>query len=136
MKRIVVRGLLMAVAIAAVAASAAAHHALQAVFDTNKWVSVSGPIDKVEWINPHSYISLDVTGKDGKTQRWAWEFGGTGVLHQSGMSRADRGGLKPGDPITVEGFPAKDGSPTGFVQKLKFPDGRVFVFRTNDPNAR
>jgi hypothetical protein len=136
MKKVAVIALTMTLIVAGAAKLALAHHALQAVFDTNKWISVSGPIAKVEWINPHSYISLDVTGKDGKAQRWAWEFGGTGVLHQSGMSRADRGGLKPGDTITVEGFPAKDGSPTGFVQKLQFPDGRVFVFRTNDPNAR
>ena len=136
MKRAGIYGAAILAFIASLAVPALAHHALQAVFDTNKWISVSGPIAKVEWINPHSYISLDVTGKDGKTKRWAWEFGGTGVLHQSGMSRTDRGGLKPGDMITLEGFPAKDGSPTGFVQKLQFPDGRVFVFRTNDPNAR
>jgi Family of unknown function (DUF6152) len=129
-------GVLASLIAAAVVVPASAHHALQAVFDTTKMISVSGPITKVEWINPHSYITVDGKSKTGKAGRWAFEFGGTGVLHQSGMSRTDRGGLKPGDMVTIEGFPAKDGSTTGFVQKLQFPDGRVFVFRTNDPNAR
>jgi hypothetical protein len=128
--------LVAAIVLLAATIPAFAHHALQAVFDTNKMISVTGAITKVEWINPHAYITLDGKSATGKAGRWAFEFGGTGVLHQSGMSRADRGGLKPGDVITIEGFPAKDGSTTGFVQKLQFPDGRVFVFRTNDPNAR
>src|ERR1700682_3421618 len=102
--------------LAAAAVPASAHHALQAVFDTTKMISVSGPITKVEWINPHSYITVDGKSKTGKAGRWAFEFGGTGVLHQSGMSRTDRGGLKPGDMVTIEGFPAQDGSQTGFVQ--------------------
>jgi hypothetical protein len=129
-------GVLAILIVAAIVVPASAHHALQAVFDTTKMISVTGPITKVEWINPHAYITVDGKSSTGKAGRWAFEFGGTGVLHQSGMSRADRGGLKPGDMVTIEGFPAKDGSTTGFVQKLQFPDGRVFVFRTNDPNAR
>jgi hypothetical protein len=108
-----------------------AHHALQAVFDVNKSIAIKGTIVKVEWINPHAMITIEREAK-GKTERWAWEFGATGVLNQAGMSRADRGGLKAGDPVTIEGFPARNGRAFGFVQKLHFPDGRVFVFRTND----
>jgi uncharacterized protein DUF6152 len=107
---------------------AAAHHAVQAQFDVKKKVTITGSVVKVEWINPHSYLTVDVKDADGKTQRWAFEMAGPGALHRSGMSRADRGGLKQGDQVTVSGLASKDGSNTGFMQELTFPDGRVFKF--------
>ena len=113
------------------AAPASAHHAVQAQFDIHKTVTVTGSVAKVEWINPHSYITVDVTDADGKVQRWAFEMGGAGALRRSGMSRADKGGLKPRDQITISGLAGKDGSNTGFVQELTFPDGRVFKFGTD-----
>lgn len=112
------------------------HHSVQAVFDMKKPVTVTGSITKVEWINPHSYISLDVKGPQGKTQHWVFELAGPGSLRQAGMSREDRGGLKPGDTITIDGIAAKDGSSTGFLNKIHFPDGRIFVLATKDPYAR
>ena len=113
---------------------ASAHHAIQAQFDIHKTVAVTGSVAKVEWINPHSYITVDVKDADGKVQRWAFEMGGAGALRKSGMSRADKGGLKPGDQVAISGLAAKDGSTTGFLQESKFPDGRVFKFAT-DPNG-
>ena len=119
------------------AASAAwAHHAVQAVFDVNNPITVSGSITKVEWINPHSYISLDAKDAKGAVQHWVFELAGPGALRQAGLSREDRGGLKPGDMVKIEGIAAKDGTPTGFLNKLYFPDGRVFVLANKDPNAR
>lgn len=119
------------------AASAAfAHHAVQAVFDVNKPITVSGSITKVEWINPHSYISLDAKDEKGTLQHWVFELAGPGALRQAGLSREDRGGLKPGDMVKIEGIAAKDGTPTGFLNKLYFPDGRVFVLANKDPYAR
>lgn len=110
---------------------ASAHHAVQAQFDVHKQITIKGTVAKVEWINPHSYLTVDVKDADGKTQRWAFEMAGPGALHRSGMSRADRGGLKQGDPVTLTGLAAKDGSNTGFLQELTFPDGRVFKFSTD-----
>jgi len=110
------------------AGPASAHHAVQAQFDVKKKVTITGSVVKVEWINPHSYLTVDVKDTDGKTQRWAFEMAGPGALHRSGMSRADRGGLKQGDQVTVSGLASKDGSNTGFMQELTFPDGRVFKF--------
>jgi len=117
-------------------ASASAHHAVQAVFDVNKTITVSGSITKVEWINPHSYISLDAKDEKGTVQHWVFELAGPGALRQAGLSREDRGGIKPGDLVKIEGIAAKDGTPTGFLNKLYFPDGRVFVLANKDPYAR
>jgi hypothetical protein len=113
---------------------ASAHHSVQAQFDIHKTFTVSGTVAKVEWINPHSYLTINVTGADGKVQKWAFELGGPGALRRAGMSREDRGGLKPGDEVTASGLAAKDGSTTGFLQELKLADGRVFKFAA-DPNG-
>lgn len=114
--------------------TAFAHHSVQAQFDIHKKFTVSGTVAKVEWINPHSYLTINVTGADGKVQKWAFELAGPGALRRAGMSREDRGGLKPGDEVTVSGLAAKDGSTTGFLQELKLADGRVFKFMA-DPNG-
>jgi hypothetical protein len=123
------------IAFALVAIPASAHHAVQAVFDQDKRITVKGEITRVEFINPHSYISLNGKTPNGKMQAWTFELAGPGSLKRSGMSRADRGGLKPGDPVTITGFPAKDGTAFGFVNEIHFPDGRVFVLDNRDPYA-
>jgi len=111
-----------------------AHHSVQAQFDIHKTFTVSGTVAKVEWINPHSYLTINVKDAEGKIQKWAFELGGPGALRRAGMSREDRGGLKPGDEVTASGLAAKDGSTTGFLQELKLADGRVFKFAA-DPNG-
>lgn len=116
------------------AAPVFAHHSVQAQFDIHKTFSVSGTVAKVEWLNPHSYLTINVKDADGKNQKWAFELGGPGALRRAGMSREDRGGLKPGDEVTATGLAAKDGSTTGFLQELKLADGRTFKFAT-DPNG-
>src|SRR5438093_4605783 len=112
-----------------------AHHSVQSQFDIHKTVSISGTVAKIEWINPHSYLTVNVKGTDGKVQKWAFELGGAAALRRAGMSRADRGGLKPGDEVTVAALAAKDGSNSGFLQELKIADGRVYKF-TTDANGQ
>ncbi len=112
-----------------------AHHSVQSQFDIHKTVSISGTVSKIEWINPHSYLTVSVKGADGKVQKWAFELGGSGALRRAGLSRADRGGLKPGDEVTVSALAARDGSNSGFLQELKVSDGRVFKF-TTDANGQ
>ena|SRR6201993_548026 len=119
----------------AVALPAFAHHSVQAVFDIHKTVTVSGTVAKVEWINPHSYLTVNVKGADGQIQKWAFELGGQAALRRAGMSRADRGGLKPGDEVTVTALASRDGSNSGFLQELKIADGRVYKF-TTDANGQ
>jgi hypothetical protein len=118
----------------ALALPALAHHSVQAVFDIHKTVTVTGTVAKVEWINPHSYLTVNVKGTDGQIQKWAFELGGQAALRRAGMSRADRGGLKPGDEVTVSALPARDGSTNGALRELKLADGRDFKFGGEDPN--
>src|SRR5438132_120180 len=68
--------------------AARAHHSVQSQFDIHKTVTVSGTVSKIEWINPHSYLTLNVKDADGKMQKWAFELGGAGALRRAGMSRA------------------------------------------------
>ena len=108
------------------AARASAHHSIQAQFDVHKTVTVSGTVAKVEWINPHSYLTVNVKDADGKVQKWAFEMTSVGQLRGTGLSRADRGGLKTGDEITVTALASRNGSTTGLAQQVKTADGRVF----------
>jgi hypothetical protein len=116
------------------AGPASAHHSVQAQFDIHKTFTITGTVSKLEWINPHSYLTLNVPDADGKVQKWAFELAAPGVLRRAGMSREDRGGLKPGDEITVTGLASKDGSNTGWLQELKLADGRVIKLVTG-PNG-
>lgn len=118
----------------AFAGPALAHHSVQAVFDIHKTVTVTGTVAKVEWINPHSYLTVNVKDANGNVQKWAFELGGQAALRRAGMSRADRGGLKPGDEVTVSALPARDGSNNGALRELKLADGRDFKFGGEDPN--
>jgi Family of unknown function (DUF6152) len=124
----------LSILVLAFSGALSAHHSVQAVFDIHHTISVSGTVSKVEWINPHSYLTVDVKGADGKVQKWAFELGGQAALRRAGMSRADRGGLKPGDAVTVSALPARDGSNNGALRELKLSDGRDFKFGGEDPN--
>jgi hypothetical protein len=115
---------------------AAAHHSVQAEFDLNKPLTMTGVVTKVEWINPHSYLYLDVKDESGNVKHWAFEMAGPGALRRAGLSRADRGGLKAGDTITVNAVAAKDGSDSGLIKDVTLPDGRKFTIWTSDPNAK
>jgi len=135
MKRVQI-GALVAVLLCGVALAGrvSAHHSIQAQFDINKTFTISGTVAKVEFINPHSYLTLNVKGADGKVTKWAFEMAAAGQLRRAGLSRADRGGLKAGDEITVLALAARDGSNSGLLQELKVADGREFKF-TPDPNG-
>jgi hypothetical protein len=115
----------------AFAGTVSAHHSVQSQFDIHKTVSISGVVAKMEWINPHSYLTVNVKDNDGKIQKWAFELGGSGALRRAGLSRADRGGIKAGDQVTVTALAARDGSNSGFLQELKMSDGRVYKFSTD-----
>jgi hypothetical protein len=105
---------------------ASAHHSIQAQFDINKTFTISGTVARIEFINPHSYLTVNVKDADGKIQKWAFEMTGLAGLRRAGLSRADRGGLKPGDELTVVALAPRDGSNSGLAQELKMADGRVF----------
>jgi hypothetical protein len=113
----------------ALAGRVSAHHSIQAQFDIHKTITISGTVAKVEWINPHSYLTLNVKAADGKMEKWAFEMGAAAQFRSNGLSRADRGGLKAGDEVTVTALASRDGSNSGLVQELRMADGRVFKLR-------
>lgn len=110
----------------ALAVPVSAHHSIQAQFDINKSISISGSVARIEFINPHSYLTVNVKDADGKVTKWAFEMAALAQLKSAGLSRADRGGLKMGDALTVIALPARDGSNSGLAQQIKMADGRVF----------
>ncbi len=88
-----------------------AHHSFAAEFDASKTFKMSGPVTKVEWMNPHVFFYIDVTDeKTGKVTNWAMEMGSPNGLMRNGWTRNS---MKIGDVVTVEGSLARDGSPTG-----------------------
>jgi hypothetical protein len=107
------------------AASVAAHHAFAAEFDAKKPLKLQGTVARMEWINPHTWIHLDVKKADGKVERWMIEAGPPNALYRRGFTKYS---LPVGAQILVEGFRAKDGSLRGNGRDITFADGRkLFV---------
>lgn len=98
-----------------------AHHSFAAEFDGNKKVTLTGVVTKVDWVNPHAYIYVDVKGDDGKVVNWAIETGAPNALYRQGWRKDD---LKVGDTVTLDAFLAKDGTHTAAARNVKLPDGR------------
>jgi hypothetical protein len=103
-----------------------AHHSIQAQFDITKTINITGTVARIEFINPHSYLTINVKDADGKVTKWAFEMTGLAGLRRAGLSRADRGGLKAGDELTVTALAPRDGSNSGLAQVLTMAEGRVF----------
>jgi hypothetical protein len=117
-------GLLMA------AAPAWAHHAFAAEFDASKPVKFRGTVTKMEWINPHAWIHIDVKGDDGKVTSWMIEAAAPNALLRRGWTKQS---LLAGTEILVEGFQAKDGANRANGSIITFADGKkLFVGSSGD----
>jgi len=114
-----------ALLVAAAAVPVIAHHSFAAEFDAKRPVKMSGTVVKMEWINPHSWIHIDVKKADGKVERWMVEGGAPNALLRRGWNKNS---LPEGTEIVVEGFQAKDGSNRANGRDITFPDGKkLFV---------
>jgi hypothetical protein len=118
--------------LAAIVAPIAAHHSFSAEFDSNRRVTLAGEVVMMEWVNPHSWLHIDVTQPDGSVERWKIEGGSPSVLLRLGW---DRNSLPAGTRVTVVGFQAKDGSLRASSRDLQFPDGRRMDLGGSGPDA-
>ncbi len=115
------------------AARATAHHAFAAEFDIAKPITLRGVVTVMEWVNPHSWIHIDVQGADGTTVNWMVEGGSPNSLLRLGFTK---NALLPGMEIVVEGYQAKDGSTKGVGRSLTFADGRKLFLGMTEPGGR
>ena len=100
-----------------------AHHSFSAEFDIDKPVTLRGTLTKIAWTNPHGWLYMGVTGPDGTLVHWAVEMRSPSALLKRGLRVSD---FPPGIELVVEGYLAKDGTPTANGIAVKFPDGRNF----------
>ena len=110
-----------------------AHHAFSAEFDANRPVKFEdATVVKMEWVNPHTWLHIDVRGPGGKVERWAIEAGTPNVLFRRGFTKQS---LPAGTKIVVDGYQAKDGSRRANGRNLTFPDGRTLFLGSSGTGA-
>lgn len=98
-----------------------AHHAFAAEFDVNKPVKVHGTITKIDWVNPHSWIYVDVKDADGKITNWHFELGAPNALFRLGWKKD---AIPAGLEVDISGYRAKSGEPVGNARSLTLPNGK------------
>jgi hypothetical protein len=108
-----------------------AHHAFAAEFDAQKPLKLSGTVTKVEWINPHAWIHIDVKGPDGKVTNWMIEGGSPNTLLRRGFTKNS---LEIGTAVVVDGYQAKDGTNRANGRDITFPDGRKLFVGNSNPS--
>ena len=121
MKRTISIGWL-SVAVILGAAAMLAHHSPSAIFDMKKKVTLTGTLTKVDWVNPHIVVFMDVKGNDGSTVSWKYESNPPRWFTKVGVTRADFASAV-GQTVTVEIVSAIDGTKYGYLQKITFPNG-------------
>jgi uncharacterized protein DUF6152 len=100
-----------------------AHHSVSGQFDVSKTVTLTGVISKVDWVNPHVYVFLDVKGTNGTVTTWALETVPTAMMRKAGLNKLTVAG-KPGEVVTVSGNPGRDTSKSmAWIHRITYADG-------------
>ena len=123
----------LAIAIVAISvASLSAHHSFAAEFDANKPITLKGTVVKMDWVNPHSWIHLDVKNPDGSVTRWMIEGGTPNTLIRRGFTKNS---LLPGTEVTIMGYRAKNGANRANGADMILPDGRRLFLGSSGTGA-
>ena len=109
-----------------------AHHAFSAEFDSNRPVKLQGTVTKMDWVNPHAWIHIDVKKPDGTVEKWMIEGGTPNAMFRRGFTKDS---LLPGTVIVVDGFQAKNGTLRANGRDLKLPDGRTLFVGSSGTGA-
>ena len=119
---------LVALALAALLqASAYAHHSLTGEFDTRQPMTLNGVVSKVQWVNPHIYVDIDVTDPAGQVASWHLECVPVAMARKAGLNSQSL--LGNGEKVTIDVYPARDGTPhLGFLAKITYSDGHHVQF--------
>jgi len=121
-------GLLVSVATTGVSA----HHAFSSEFDAAKPVKLTGVVKRMEWINPHSWLTIDVKRPDGTIETWEIEAGAPNAMFRRGFNRNS---LPIGTEVVVNGFQAKDGRRRANGRDISFPDGKKLFMGSSGTGA-
>jgi hypothetical protein len=125
-------GALGALASLGVAAPVAAHHSFAVHFVPDKTITIQGTVEEFTFRNPHGLIALAAKGADGGEQHWKIETNSPNILRRRGWTETS---IKPGDRVSVEGYPARDGSSFMRVYRVIYPDGRELIGQRPDPTV-
>ena len=132
MKAFAAFGMVVGVGVLLAVPPLVAHHSFSAEFDADKQVTLIGTITKMEWVNPHSWLHIDVEEPDGTVVNWSIEFGLPQSLYRRGWRQSD---LPFGAEVTVEAYLAKDGTPTANASNVTLADGRRLFAGTSGSGA-
>ena len=125
--------LALLVILLAFGSAAFAHHSVVGEFDKAKVLTLKGTISKVQWMNPHIYVFLDVKEQDGAMSSWALETLPTAMMRKAGLSKEAVMGI-PGEIVTVNIIPARDGTKhLGWISKITYADGRYYELGGTGP---